>query len=143
LLGPHPRTVIDPITPDELRAAVIDRLPDWEDFASHPDDPDWGLPRRHKAYVVETMCRVLCTLATGALPSKQQAVAWALAELPEPWLSLVQRSRAWRADDTVDPTVTPDVIAFVHWTASRRQQRGIEREHHELTPDQPGAAFSA
>jgi predicted nucleotidyltransferase len=120
LLGPAPQTLIDPIPPAEVRAAVRDRLPDWDDWANHPDDPDWLLlPRSHKAYVVESMCRALCTLATGELPSKQQAVAWGMENLPEPWHSLVVRSRAWRTDKTVDHSILPEVRAFVHWAAAQ------------------------
>jgi hypothetical protein len=121
LCGPHPATLIDPIAPAELRAAVIARLPDWDDWANQPHDPDWRLPRRHKAYVVESMCRALYTLATGDLPGKRQAVAWALTALPERWHSLVQRSRSWRTDDTVDMAIVPEVMAFVHWTAQQAQ----------------------
>jgi hypothetical protein len=120
LYGPAAKTLIDPITDDELRVAVRDRLPDWDDWANQPDDPDWLLlPRSHKAYVVASMCRALYTLACGGLPSKVSAVAWALENLPEPWRSLVERSRAWRTDDTVDLTILPEVMAFVHWTAAQ------------------------
>jgi len=119
LLGPEPQTLIDPVSADELRAAVRDRLPDWDDWANRPDDPAWLSPRRHKAYVVETMCRALYTLANGGLPNKLRAVAWALHALPEPWRSLVGRSRAWRTDDTIDLTILPEVMAFVHWAAAQ------------------------
>jgi hypothetical protein len=118
LLGPDPRTLIDPISADELRAAVRARLRDWADWASQPDDPDWLLPRAHKAYVVETMCRALSTLACRQLQSKARAVAWALEALPEPWRSIVERSRAWRTDNTLDPAIVPEVMRFVHWAAS-------------------------
>ncbi len=118
LFGPDPQTLIDPISSDDLRAAVRARLRDWADWANQPDDPDWLLPRSHKAYVVETMCRALCTLACGDLLSKHRAVAWALERLPEPWCSTVERSQAWRDDDTLDPTIVPEVMRFVCWVAS-------------------------
>lgn len=118
LLGPDPLTLIDPISPADLRAAVRSRLQDWADWADQPDDPDWLLPRSHKAYVVETMCRALYTLACGELSTKARAVAWATAALPEPWRSTVERSRAWRADNTVDPAIVPEVMRFVRWVAS-------------------------
>jgi hypothetical protein len=82
------------------------------------DDLDWRLPRSHKAYVVETMCRALYTLTCGTLTSKVQAVAWALETLPEPWLSTVKRSQTWRSDTTVDPAINPQVQQFVLWVAS-------------------------
>lgn len=119
LCGPDPRTLIDPITPDGLRSAVRARLPDWLAWAEQTDDPDWPLPLSHKAYVVETMCRALHTLATGELASKPQAVAWALATLPEPWRTTAARSRAWHAAATVDPSVVPEVRAFVRWATAR------------------------
>jgi hypothetical protein len=118
LRGPDPRTLIDPIGPDELRAAVRARLRDWADWADQPDDPDWLLPRAHKAYVVETMCRALSTLACGELWTKPRAVAWAIASLPEPWRSTVARSQAWRTDRTYDPAVVPEVMRFVQWAAT-------------------------
>jgi hypothetical protein len=118
LFGPDPKSLIAPITRDDLRNAVRARLPDWADWARQVDDPDWRLPRSHKAYVVETMCRALYTLACGGVPSKPQAVVWALATLPEPWRSLVQRSQTWRTDATYDPAIVSDVRAFVLWAAA-------------------------
>src|SRR5262245_61235127 len=119
LRGPDPKLLIDPIAPDELRAAVGARLPDWADWANQPDDPDWRLPRSHKAYVVETMCRALYTLARSEIPSKPRAVAWALTALPEPWRALVARSQSWRTDTTVDPSIVPEVMRFVQWAAAQ------------------------
>jgi len=119
LFGPDPQTLIDPVSSRDLRAAVRARLRDWADWASQPEDPDWSLGRGHKAYVVETMCRALYTIACGELPSKRRAVAWALETLPEPWRSTVERSQAWRDDDTVDPTtIVPEVMRFVSWAAT-------------------------
>ena len=116
LLGPPPDTLIDPVSPDDLRIAVRLRLSSWVDWANQPDDPEWLSPRSHKAYVVETMCRALCTLATGTLQSKPCAVAWALTTLPDPWRTTVERSRLWHADATIDTTINPEVIHFIHWT---------------------------
>ena len=118
LVGPDPRTLIDPIAPDALRAAVRTRLHDWAAWANQPDDPDWLLPRAHKAYVVETMCRALAALASSELPSKRGAVAWAMATLPEPWRTTVERSQAWRTDNTLDPAIVPEVRRFVQWATS-------------------------
>lgn len=118
LLGPDPRTLIDPVSTEELCAAVRSVLTAWADWLDHPDDPEWLLPRAHKAYVVETMCRALYTLASGELPSKQRAVAWALETLTEPWRSTVQRSQAWRTDATPDPDIIPEVRSFLLWAVS-------------------------
>jgi hypothetical protein len=119
LLGPDPRTLIAPVSREDLRAAIRDRLRDWADFARRPDDPEWRGHRGHKAYVVETMCRALCTLATGELPTKPQAVAWALATLPAPWRGLVERSRAWRGDPAPDESLNAEIQRFMLWAAAR------------------------
>jgi predicted nucleotidyltransferase len=118
LLGPEPKTLIDPISSGELREAVRSVLKIWTEWVADPDDPDWLLPLSHKAYVVETMCRALYTLECGELCSKPSAVAWALETIPEPWRSLVERSQRWRTDDTRDLSVTPEVMRFVEWVAS-------------------------
>jgi predicted nucleotidyltransferase len=124
LFGPEPRSLIDPISAGELCAAVRNRLRDWADWANQPDDPEWLLPRRsHKAYVVETMCRALAALACNQILSKPRAVAWALENLPEPWRSMVEQSRVWRTDPTLDPAIVPQVMAFVHWAASEGARR--------------------
>jgi aminoglycoside adenylyltransferase-like protein len=119
LLGPDPRTLIAPVSHDELRVAILDRLRDWADFANRPDDPEWRRHRGHKAYVVETMCRALCTLATGELPTKPRAVVWALVTLPTPWRDLVERSRAWRGDSAPDESLNAEIQRFVLWAATQ------------------------
>ena len=119
IFGPEPRTLIDPISSHQLRAAVRNRLRDWGEWADQPDDPDWLLPHRHQAYIVETMCRALYTLRRGELSSKPRAVAWALEALPDPWRAKVERSRAWRTDGTPDPAAVPEVVGFVRWAASQ------------------------
>lgn len=119
LFGPDPKTLIAPVSAEDLRAATRARLRDWADFANHPDDPDWHAHRGEKAYFVETMCRMLHTLATGATQTKPQAVAWALTTLPEPWRTTVERSQAWRGDQTRDDALNPEVRRFVLWTVEQ------------------------
>jgi len=119
VVGPDPKTLIDPISPEELRAAVRDelraRLRDW---AGGEEAPGWLLPRYYQAFEVETVCRSLYTLAHGELPTKLQAVAWALGALPEPWRELVAWSQEHRADRTPDDARIPDVMRFVRWVAA-------------------------
>lgn len=121
LYGPNPRTLIDPIAPDEIIQAVCARLRDWAEWARDEDDPDWQLPRSHKVYVIETMCRALYTLENGGLSSKPQSVAWALENLSEPWRELVECSQQWREDSTRDLSVNPEIRRFVLWVASSKR----------------------
>jgi hypothetical protein len=121
LFGPEPQALIDPVTRDEMLAAVRANMPRWVEWITQPDDPDWQLPRAEMAYIVETMCRVLYTLATGELAGKPRSVAWAPQTLPEPWRRTITRSQAWRSDATVDPSIAPEVTAFVRWTAAQAE----------------------
>jgi Domain of unknown function (DUF4111) len=117
LLGPEPHTLIDPIAGAELGTAAGSRLRDWAAWADQPDDPEFLLPRSHQAYVVETICRALYTVARSQLVSKSRAVAWAIAALPEPWPALVEQSQIWRTDQTRDSGSVPEVLRFVQWAA--------------------------
>ena len=118
LLGPDPRSLIDTISAEELRDAARRRLREWATWAVEPEDPEWLAPRSHQAYVVETMCRALYTLAFGELISKRKAAEWAISALPEPWRTLVEGAVARRTDDSSDPDTIVDVLAFVQWCAA-------------------------
>jgi predicted nucleotidyltransferase len=118
LLGPDPRSLIDPISAQELRDAARRRLREWATWASDPHDPEWLPPRSHQAYVVETMCRALYTLAFGEPVSKRKAAEWAVSALPQPWRAVVKKAVARRADETPDDGTIADVLSFVHWIAS-------------------------
>jgi len=118
LFGPDPTTLIDPVSSQDLRAAVHARLRDWADWANDPEDPDWKLGPGHKKYVVETMCRALYAIAFGELSNKRLAVAWALEALPEPWRTTVERSQIWHDDGVIDSaTLVPEVKQFVLWAS--------------------------
>ncbi|AWN22613.1 hypothetical protein DKM44_04685 [Deinococcus irradiatisoli] len=120
LYGPAPQELFDPVTFAQLRAAVLHRLRDWQAFALTPQDPAWG-HRGHAAYVIETMCRALQTLATWQLGSKRAALRWAQVNLPEPWRDLSVRAPQWKSDAAHDPALNRTVQAFVLWTAKRAE----------------------
>jgi hypothetical protein len=128
LLGPDPKTLIDPISPEELRDAVRLRIREWATWAASPHDPEWLPPRSHQAYVVETMCRALYTLAFDELASKRKATEWAGSALPEPGRSLVERAVAERADPTPDEATIEEVLSFVQW-ADAECEALISAEH--------------
>ena len=76
LAGPPPDTLIDPVSPDDLRRAVRGALAEW--WAPMLDDPTWLHDRLYQAFCVLTMCRALHTLATGTIASKPVAAQWAM-----------------------------------------------------------------
>lgn len=123
LFGPLPLTLIEPIARQEVIDATRDRLQNWVAWAGDTTHAEWQGSRGHKAYVVETMCRVLNTLETGEIRSKPQAVAWAQQTLPEPWATLVAASQSWHGDNRPDPTLIVPVRDFILWVAARSQER--------------------
>jgi hypothetical protein len=123
LFGPDPKTLIDPIPPDDLRRASASRMADWAEWVRDKDDPEWLLPLSHKAYAIETMCRAIYTVEHGEVAGKTESVRWCLETLPEPWRGLTARSQTWRWDNKVDLSVNPEVQAFILWTAAYLQDK--------------------
>jgi hypothetical protein len=119
--GPDPETVIDEIGDDELREAARMRVLEWAGWARSVPDEDraWINERAHQAYVIETMCRALHALSHPGLPTKPQAVAWALRVLPEPWRTLVEKSGEWRTQDIDDTATEKEALKFVEWAAAQ------------------------
>jgi hypothetical protein len=109
--GPDPRELIDPIGPDELRAAVRASLTGH--WALEGQDVAWLRPRNYQAFAVLSMCRDLYALEHGTLVSKPAAAAWATRRLKPPWPALIERAMAWRSDRRVDDRHLPETLAFV------------------------------
>jgi hypothetical protein len=96
MVGPAPRSVIEPVQPDDMRRAVIDLIKEW--WGSIGDDPAPLRRRGYQVYAVQTMCRVLYTLERGDVVSKPVAARWARKELDDRWSGLIERSLAWTKD---------------------------------------------
>ena len=116
VVGPPPRTLVDPIHPDDLRQAVRTLARVWPEPLLH--DPE---PLRHDgyhAYTVVTLCRMLYTLQHGTVVSKPVAAHWAQTADGARWSALIERALAWamRWDD-VHAT-----LDFMRYTLERSQQ---------------------
>ena len=113
--GPDPKALIDFVSPDEIRGAVLAVLQEW--WFPMLNDPSWL--REHDsayhAFAVITMCRVVHGLETGTIISKPKAVQWALARLENPWKQLIVKaiaaSRHEIQDDFLDEAL--DFIGFI------------------------------
>jgi hypothetical protein len=94
LAGPNPKTLIDPITPDELRTAVLGILDEW--WFPMLDDATWM--RQHGSnyhgFAVITMCRALRALEHGTIVSKPTAIQWARDNLDSQWHPLIDQAVA-------------------------------------------------
>lgn len=113
--GPDPKTLIDFVSPDDIRGAVIGVLQEW--WFPMLDDPSWL--REHEsaycAFAVITMCRVLHALEHGAIVSKPKAVAWARKKLGQPWTGVIDKAIAAARREAQDqfPNQTLDFIRYV------------------------------
>lgn len=111
--GPPPETLIDPVSPEELRAAVREALDGfWKAQLAGPE-PEWLRTRAYQAFAILTMCRALYTLENGSVPSKPVAARWAQETLPPPWPALIARALSWRRDKLPDDMT--DMLAFIRY----------------------------
>ncbi|MBF6594542.1 MAG: DUF4111 domain-containing protein [Thermaceae bacterium] len=120
LYGPNPKTLIPPITSDEIVGAVRQVLAqDWLEWVDTWDSPEWSTHAGEMRFVVETLCRALYTVGHGELSSKPKAVRWALLTLPEPWRSLITESQSWVAGGSLDGARVAQIEAFVRRVATQ------------------------
>jgi hypothetical protein len=121
LAGPPPETLVDPVTPTELRQAMLSVLREWpEPLLRQPERLGiWGL----HTYVVITLCRMLYTLAHGRVASKVVAARWAQETLDREWRPLIERAWTWRYHP--QPTATAEeveeTIAFIRYALQYSQ----------------------
>jgi hypothetical protein len=104
LAGPDPRTIIDPIAPQELRLAMVSLGDAWG--ADLRQDQSNLAHRAPLTYTVLTLCRMLYTLAFGAVVSKPTAARWAQQLQEGRWSVLIGRALAWRKDPAPQDPVT-------------------------------------
>jgi len=117
LVGPSPKTFIDPISQEEFMQAVQEQAKQWSERIPH-------LPKRQpsQAYAILTLCRALYSLKHGEQVSKKQAAVWAKKEYPE-WSVCVQNALVWREawrDENVDHDATfQETLRFVRFVISQ------------------------
>ncbi|MGD8402969.1 MAG: DUF4111 domain-containing protein [Anaerolineales bacterium] len=96
LAGPDPKTLIHPVSPDDIRHAVIGALQEW--WFPMLNDPSWlkDHDSPYHAYTILTMCRSLYALEHGTIVSKPIAAGWAQTELGGKWSQVIEQSLATR-----------------------------------------------
>ena len=94
LEGPDPKVLIDFVSPDEIRGAVLAVLEDW--WFPMLQDASWlrSHDSAYHAFAVITMCRVLHALEFGSIVSKPKAIQWARRRLSNPWRQLIDKAIA-------------------------------------------------
>jgi predicted nucleotidyltransferase len=119
LLGPDPKTLVDEVGPEilraKMRASVGEFLPALATWTSL--DIAWS-----QRYAVTTFCRILHTLDTGRVTSKRAALLWAKDRLDPKWSALIQQTIDGRAEYWADPTppgAVQETLAFAEYAKSQ------------------------
>ena len=124
LEGPDPKTLVDPVSPDEIRQAVFGTLSEW--WFPMLDDPGWLEKHscNYHGYAVITMCRALHALETGTIVSKPVATRWIQEKFDEQWTLLIER--AWATQLGKKDEVMDGALEFIRFTRSQvlAQSRG-------------------
>ncbi len=121
LAGPDPRELVHEVSADALRSRmrqlIESFLPDLFSWTSF--DIAWS-----QRYAVATLCRMLYTLETGQVASKQASLEWAKGALTSRWRDLIQqalddRVLGWNPDDRPRPGSVEATLAFAEYAMER------------------------
>ena len=111
--GPSPKTLIDPVSPDELQTAVCGMLRDF--WQAQLDGPGLaGAARLSGVRHSDDVPRALYLLARGKSLTKPEAAAWALQTL-DPQMATVDRAKRWSGGISMKPTTMTETLEFLRF----------------------------
>lgn len=122
LLGPPPASLVDTISPDDLRRAGRAILGGWGDGL--PSETEALQQPGYQAYVVLSICRALYTIEKGTVVPKGTSAEWAKGALPEPWRPLIERAWATRSapQGRASQQAINDTLDFLRYALERLDQ---------------------
>lgn len=101
LLGPAPSTLIDPVSPDDLRQAMLELLPEW--LSPMLENPPRVRTRGYQSFIVLSTCRILYTIEHGDVLSKRAAILWGEKTLDARWTPLIRGAWLGRQNHAAAP----------------------------------------
>jgi predicted nucleotidyltransferase len=115
LAGPEPKTLIDPVSSDDIRGAVIGILQEW--WFPMLGDPSWLAKHgsEYHAFAIITMCRVLHALEHGTIVSKPAAARWARARLGMRWSQVIEQAIAAQKPGAERTDLLKDSLELIHY----------------------------
>jgi predicted nucleotidyltransferase len=131
LAGPDPKSLVEPVSSDELRREMLTAAREWAEWAREPH-PRFGrgaMSRRQQSLLVLSFCRILHTVAAGRVTSKPEAGRWALQALDPEWAGLIRRALDDRPDQwgqvwqQADERIVERTLAFVDYVLVRMARR--------------------
>lgn len=119
--GPDPRTLIDPVSPGDLRHAMYGVQQGWA--TAILADPARIAGRGYQSYVVLSLCRIRYTLLHGTVVSKPVAAEWARESLGARWAPLIERAWVgWRHPQLeASPADVRETLEFIRDAVSEVQ----------------------
>lgn len=112
LAGPAVQTLVDPVSPAQLRQAVKDLMDVW--WLPMIEDGSKLAHDGYRAYAIMTMCRMLVTAQTGSVVSKPVAARWVMETQDGRWRSLAAAALEWSGAE-VQASLS-EVQAFIQFT---------------------------
>lgn len=122
LFGPEPAVWIPPIPEEMLKAEVLKTMETWgeEIFKGQ-----YGLDDRFsQTFAILSYCRMLHTLSSGQIHSKQEGADWAKHNLDRVWVGLIDDALSTRENQydycwiSSDPNNVKQTLAFIHYVLS-------------------------
>lgn len=119
LAGPPPKTLVDPISEELLRAEIFETLTNWgrqilNDLAPYNN-------RFYQSFIVLSYCRMLHDLHRGYPGSKREGAEWAKSVLDPAWVDLIDGTWDARPDPArkikqpADPQAFEETLRFVQY----------------------------
>jgi hypothetical protein len=122
LLGPAAAMLIDPVSPNDLRHAMLELLPEW--LAPMLENPPQVRTRGYQSFIVLSICRILYTLEHGDVASKKAAATWGEAALHARWTPLIRGAWIGRQDPDATPRAGDlnETWAFIRYAVGRSKR---------------------
>ncbi len=99
LRGAAPESFLPRITPAIFYQALVREVAYLQQQLCVRPDGAWRDRLSYRIYAVLTLCRILFSLRTGKVASKEHAARWAIDHLPEDWHDLIHQALEGEASD--------------------------------------------
>lgn len=126
VLGPDPKTLIGPITPNDLRREIKNFHVGW--IPGLIANPDPWKNRFHQVFFVLHFSRALQDLEEGRITTKKEGMEWAKKNLDPTWHDLIDYSWDERKDENIskDQSVNPQrwekTLEFVKYILQKTKE---------------------
>lgn len=116
LFGPDLRPLIDPVSADDIRRAVLGILREW--WFPMLENPGFLRDLEYQAYGILSMCRALHALEHGTIVSKPVAARWAQQALGDRWTEPIERALTWQHGE---PEMLNEALELIEYVRERTQ----------------------